>query len=165
MVALGVNVSVGDTTDSVTVTRGTEEVGEDAVGTLPPFNELQPTSSINARHTLILFNIAKPNDKAQPLSAHCASNEAPKSPYHLNLLARYRAASRAPLSRRSYAGCHTAEAFSRDGGSRPIMPLPAVTTLVRLLLKGGAHPDLTRLERVAALWKPLYRFPSPNATE
>lgn len=72
MVALGVHVGVGDTTDGVTVTRGTEEVtkvatlvaeevGEDAVGTLPPFNELQPTSSINERHTLILFNIAKPN--------------------------------------------------------------------------------------------------------
>ena len=45
----------------------------------------------------------------------------------------YRAASRALLSRRSYAEYHTAQVVSRDVGFRPAVPLPAVATLLRVL--------------------------------
>lgn len=86
--------------------------------------------------------------------------------WFVNSPAQYRAASHALLCRRSYAECHTAEVVSRDGGFRPAVPLPAVAILLRVLLRGRAYLDFTRLERVAALWKPLslYGFPSPNAT-
>ena len=46
---------------------------------------------------------------------------------------------------------------SRDVGFRPAVPLPAVAILyARAFHHGRAHSYLTRLERVAALWKPLY---------
>ncbi len=73
----------------------------------------------------------------------------------VNLPAHYRAASHALLYRRSDAECHTAEVVSRDGGFRPAVPLPAVAILLCILLRERACLDFTRLERVAALWKPL----------
>ena len=44
---------------------------------------------------------------------------------------------------------------SRDVGFRPAVPLPTVAILLRVLLNERACLYLTRLERVAALWKPL----------
>jgi hypothetical protein len=51
----------------------------------------------------------------------------------VNLPARCRVASHAPLCRRSYAECHTAQVVSRDVGFRPAVPLPAVAILLRTL--------------------------------
>jgi hypothetical protein len=53
----------------------------------------------------------------------------------VNLPARCRVASHAPLCRRSYAECHTAQVVSRDVGFRPAVPLPAVAILSRVLLE------------------------------
>ena len=53
----------------------------------------------------------------------------------VNLPARCRVASHAPLCRRGYAECHTAEVVSRDIGFRPAVPLPAVAILSRVLLE------------------------------
>jgi hypothetical protein len=53
----------------------------------------------------------------------------------VNLPARCRVASHAPLCRRSYAQCHTAQVVSRDVGFRPAVPLPAVAILSHVLLE------------------------------
>ena len=51
----------------------------------------------------------------------------------VNVPARCRVASHAPLCRTSYAECHTAQVVSRDVGFRPAVPLPAVVILLRTL--------------------------------
>ncbi len=75
-----------------------------------------------------------------------------------NLPARSHAASHALLSRRSDAECHTAQVVSRDVGFHPAMPLSAVAILLRVCSEFTRRLFLPRLERVAALWKPLFFF-------